>query len=352
MSRTGAFLVGIWVLAATACGSQSDSTQATTQRQVAADSNSGGDDTLAGARGLFSETVNDSVDATVGDNTDIKYIDIDGRGVLNVRVRFLQPQQFAGVVTLMNDFGDVLAERPYTAGVSEVLIEDFSVLPGRYYVRIHASEGRSEYAIRRDFDRDPNYLSQDDMSWRDSQIAEARRLIDAGEWQAAREILRGLKNRFPENNEIDRLFTQVSQEVDRAEAAAITREEEERARRSSRRSTRRTNETQTERPPRTETPPPGDGSSSTTTTPPPAEEPSASSVRATIISLRDRGAGSGTTIILTGCGSSSGLSEGAEGRISGTSLRVRITRITGGNSCEAETSGTPGQIGSAGHVSF
>jgi hypothetical protein len=55
---------------------------------------------------------------------------------------------------------------------------------------------------------------------------------------------------------------------------------------------------------------------------------------------------------MNGCGSSSGLSVGARGTVSGTSHRALITRITGSNNCEAESSATAGQIASSSHVNF
>ena len=134
MTHTIALLT-VLLLALTACGPQGQAVV------VEPDTNSGGDDSLAGARGLFDDVVNDSVDAPEGDNTDFKYVDIDARGTLNLRVRF-HSMDVTGAVSLMNEFGDVLAERAYSQGGDDLRIEDFSVLPGRYYVRVHAAGGK------------------------------------------------------------------------------------------------------------------------------------------------------------------------------------------------------------------
>ena len=196
-----------------------------------------------------------------------------------------------------------------------------------------------------EFIRDPDWISADEAQWRDDQIAEARRLSDAGEFADARAALNAVKERFPTNTEVDRIIVEELSTVDddeqaHLEAVAVAEAE----RRSSRRSRRRDRDPEPEAETETETA----TEASETETEPEEEE----SIRAQIVTVRDRGAGEGTTLILTGCGTSSRLSEGDRGRVTGTSHRATITRITGGNSCEAESSGSPGEIRSAGHVTF
>lgn len=71
-------------------------------------------------------------------------------------------------------------------------------------------------------------------------------------------------------------------------------------------------------------------------------------MRASIVNLRVRG--SGTTLILRGCGSSSSLSEGARGRANGAT--VTLTRITGADTCEAESDASIGTLSGASRVTF
>ena len=113
-------------------------------------SNSGGDESIGGARGLFDMVVNDGVDATTGDNTDYKYFDIDERGSVTIRIRF-QQIGVTGSVAIHNDYGDILHNQGISPEEQEVRIEDFDVLPGRYYVSLSIREGRADYAIGRDF---------------------------------------------------------------------------------------------------------------------------------------------------------------------------------------------------------
>ncbi|MBN1947841.1 MAG: hypothetical protein JW797_19400 [Bradymonadales bacterium] len=288
-----------------ACGGMSSSEQQATTTTATAepqlDTGSGDDATLAGARGLFDIAINDSVDAPAGDNTDYKYFDVTERGRVTVRVRFTAPE-VGGTVSLHNDFGDTLYEEPVAPGQNEVVIQEFSVLPGRYYVRIFASEGSSEYIVGRDFE---------------SAVAV---VVPTG----------------PTPEEL---------------AAQEAAERAERERRSSRRSRRRTESTESTPTPRSEP----TEEPTVAVEAPVVEEPAVEEeppIRATILTIRERSGGQGSILILLGCGSSSGLSEGSSGRVGSSGERARITRITGSDSCEAESDASVSQIGSASYVNF
>jgi len=72
--------------------------------------------------------------------------------------------------------------------------------------------------------------------------------------------------------------------------------------------------------------------------------------RATIVNLRLRD--EGVMLIMRGCGSSSELEVGDRGRVSGTTYRATITRITGRDTCEAESEGTMEELAGSSRVRF
>ena len=306
---TSLILVILLAMAFMACGSMSTAeTDTTTTEEAATDANSGDDVALAGARGLFDIVVNDNVDAVSGDNTDYKYFDIDERGRVSIRVRFMAPE-VAGAVALHNDFGEVLYEEPVTVGQNEVYIEDFGVLPGRYYIRVFASEGATDYAIGREFS---------------SSVTTATQVEEEPE---------------PEVEERD-------EETDEEREARRARRRERRERREREANAER--EPEPERVAEPEPEPEPEPEQVADAEPADEVEP----IRATILTVREQSGGSGTTLILLGCGSRSGLSEGDRGRVGGSGPRATITRITGSDSCEAESSSGVGEIGSASYVSF
>lgn len=169
------------------------------------DSNSGEDYNKEGAMAVYGE-VNDSVDADAGDNTDYRYVDVEDRGWLTLRCVFSQSAD-AGSVALLDADDEVIREAPVSAGTGEVVFEEVEVLPGRYYIRVRADRGRSDYSLNHEFAR---YVVLDSTASTDADHPEvALRLaqlaadpealmaydtngdgvVDEAEWQAARDAI-------------------------------------------------------------------------------------------------------------------------------------------------------------------
>lgn len=348
MRRTAISLLALGLVAALfACGPTTTTTEPTA---AAPDSNSGPDATPAGALGMFG-VVNDSVNAEEGDNTDYKYIDVEQRGDLDVRVRFHQPT-VAGAVSIHDEYGSLVREQPVAMSQQDAAIEGLEVLPGRYYVCIYASEGQSDYAVGHEFQPLVRITDAVDTTSRNPDVAARLHeiavhperfpqydlngdgIIDAEEW----ELLR---------NEVTLEVTGQSSAVVEATRDEDEEEEEERHRRRRHRSRDDDDEDEAEEE--------EEEAAAATFNPGEEEEEEEAEeeeagVRASILTVRDRG--SGTTLLLRGCGSASSLHEGDRGTIGGTSHRAQITRITGSDNCEAESDATLSQVGTASYVNF
>jgi len=348
------------LLLGAACGPTNENTRETTV--VVADSNSGDDVSITGARGLFDAVVNDNVSATTGDNTDYKYVDVDSRGTLDIRIRF-QQLTFGGLVSLHNDFGDILWEESAPLGTEEVLIEGFETLPGRYYVRVYANEGAADYAIGQTFT--PEVVEE---PWEPEEVPEevvedtteedearARRRRERRERRRAEREAREAAEAANGDSDSDGSSSDGSSNSDGSSSDGSSDSDGSNSDGSNSDGSDGSSSDGSNSDGSNSDGSDGsnsdgsDGSNSDGSNSGDSGTAERSSVRASIVNLRV--SGSGTLLILRGCGSNSGLAEGESGRISNGS-RATLSRITGSDSCEASSSASIGEMSGATHVTF
>lgn len=360
------------------------------------DSNSGEDFNKDGAMAFFGE-VNDTVDADVGDNTDYRYLDVSDRGYLTVRCIFSRSAD-AGSVALLDPDDEVVREAPVAAGTGEVVFEGVDVLPGRYYVRVRADRGRSDYSLSREFVRRvvlDTTASTDaehpEVALRLAQLAadpeallaydtNGDGVVDETEWQAARDAI------YLEVTGMDEAeyLVVISRECERdsdCPGREVCRDYEcVRPRRECRedsdcRGDRVCRHDRCVRPEPTaecqgdsdcsggevcenercvEAPPecegdgdcPGDQVCEDDRCVEPPSEPT--TVRAVVVQLRSREAG--TTLMLNNCSEADGLAVGRRGDAGGN--RVAITTFVGSSTCEAESDAPVGAFSDVNYVTF
>ncbi|MCA9563351.1 MAG: hypothetical protein KC561_07670 [Myxococcales bacterium] len=301
--------------------------------------------TIAGAMGLFDMVVNDSVSADAGDNTDYRYVDVSERGSMTLRVRFLAAT-VDGEVSIHNDYGDILRREPITQGQQEVLVEDFNVVPGRYYVRVFAANGGADYAIGQEFEPEVAAVEVEETQNDDNDaddgddLEEARRECERQSgmrWSRSRQrcVERSSGGSSSSGNGGSNSSSNNSGNDDHEESSSNGGNESSNNGDGSGDGGNDGDGTAND----------GQGNQETQVV-----EEEAREIRASIVNLRVRG--SGTVLILRGCGSNSGLSEGSRGRVSGTGESATLIAITGSDSCEAESTAPIGTIAGASAVVF
>ena len=154
-------LLILLALGHTCCGSIPGNTQAdpieTTVGQALSDDD---DATFAGATAWSENPFEDSIDVAAGDSVDVKTIEITSAGVFHIHFQFDSPN-VAATVSLHDEYCDRLQEQTIELGQQEVTLEQLDITPGRYFIRVAASEGASTYTIERQwvFDADFGPLS-------------------------------------------------------------------------------------------------------------------------------------------------------------------------------------------------
>ena len=342
-------------LLAWACGAQGESTEDDTNT-VEPLVDPEGDHIRSGARGLFDEDIADSIDVGTGDTTDIRYIDVDGPSLLSVRVTF--QGAITGRVALVNQRGDILETRPISAADSIIRVRDVDVAPGRYFVRLEADDGASLYTISREITPQGPRVDPVVAQARRDILAEAQDLIDRDRYSRAIELL---EQAYADDPDFEQQATQLIARAEEAREEYIEEHEDDDDDDDDDDDSDDDdddddddsdgdgdNDGDSDDTDSTDT----DGSDSTDTDGNGGDgdgDGDVGPVRASIIQIRQL-SGSQSTLMLRGCGSSSGLSEGDHGEVDG--IDVEITNIVSSDSCEAVADASPGQIGGASHVDF
>ena len=123
---------------------QTDQTQITVGLALSDDE----DATFAGAVGWTQNPFDDSIDVDQGDLVDVKTIELTSAGVLNIQVQFDSPHVVA-TVSFHDEYCEQIREQTVESGQQVVVLEQLSVTPGRYFIRVAATAGASDYTVER-----------------------------------------------------------------------------------------------------------------------------------------------------------------------------------------------------------
>ncbi len=119
---------------------------------------SGKDFERAGAKQLvLKKLTDDYIDATVGDNTDWKFLKIPDRGILEL-VIYWDNKDVRSVIDVRDRFGALLDSRRHSNEIDKDQM-DLKVEPGTHFIRLNTQNGASVYTIEatfQRFDHNPN----------------------------------------------------------------------------------------------------------------------------------------------------------------------------------------------------
>lgn len=113
-----------------------------------ADEKSGGDHQRGIAKELkLGEPTPDSVNKGEGDATDWKFVQVEKPGPLMLNVGWDSPDALEAIVQVVNSFGETIKQLKHDPGKRKESLGPFSVLKGKTFIMVKASDGGSVYTL-------------------------------------------------------------------------------------------------------------------------------------------------------------------------------------------------------------